>query len=379
MTKKETRALLSYVHFLDIYGDGQVAYPELMHAMHVPDLKLPSKQLIKGGQFKMAAASKTQSGATPRATAPPTEEGPERVVEWTLEDYRLPSHPGEKRPPSSVGQKLLIDFENNHVYVYDNGEKWPLLYGRSDTDDFIKLGSKDYPTANEEFLTQLEKDVRIQGVQIRDFLSTYGLEANQSLDANDVKDLVLQIAPGASDSQVLYFLALLGLEEGGERMVLPKDILDGLKQLRTLCPRITKREDSVSIALLNKISDVMVRDQKKAAKAFMENDLEGRGYLIPTDLPRFFKALVPTLKVPQDTRAPVTFMHLMDLEGAGTYEFKTLVCVSCHLDCKRQISADHIQFPSGLPWCPHQDLKQGDHQGPIQSGIRSGWPCSLQH
>jgi len=37
---------------LDVDGDGCLTFEELAHAMHLPDLKLPSKAIIKGGQFK---------------------------------------------------------------------------------------------------------------------------------------------------------------------------------------------------------------------------------------------------------------------------------------------------------------------------------------
>ena len=46
------RHLTSYLHFLDVDGDGCFSFVELAHALHLPDLKLPSRVIIKGGQFK---------------------------------------------------------------------------------------------------------------------------------------------------------------------------------------------------------------------------------------------------------------------------------------------------------------------------------------
>ena len=55
---------------MDIDGDGRLSFIELAHGLHVPDLRLPSKTLIKGGQFKKPKPQPASRGIRPAPSAP---------------------------------------------------------------------------------------------------------------------------------------------------------------------------------------------------------------------------------------------------------------------------------------------------------------------
>jgi hypothetical protein len=76
------------------------------------------------------------------------------------------------------------------------------------------------------------------------------------------------------------------LDLDGDVVVTPSEILEVFKQMRLVGARVQSREDPSAIAVLNKLSDAMNRDQRRAARAFREADREERGYLMPTDLPK---------------------------------------------------------------------------------------------
>ena len=53
---------------------------------------------------------------------------------------------------------------------------------------------------------------------------------------------------------------------------------------------------------------------------------------------RFFCTLVPALK-PSDLQTVLTYMHLLDLDGDGSFEFKEIICVSLNpLQFKYEVS-----------------------------------------
>ena len=51
-------------------------------------------------------------------------------------------------------------------------------------------------------------------------------------------------------------------------------------------PKIAAREDPLAVAALNKLSDAVGRDMKRAGRAFQAADREARGYLDHSDLVR---------------------------------------------------------------------------------------------
>ena len=163
--------------------------------------------------------------------------------------------------------------------------------------------------------------------------------------------------------------------------------------------KIETREDPTAAAALNKLSDAIARDLRKAAKAFSAADVDSQGYLeqsgllrwvratwnravssggsgeamrqsgwhrdspiydlriaphspslfrrqrsgrcsppspppspsLPLPPPsRFIRLMVPTFKAPE-VRAVLTYLHLIDLNGDGMFEFQEIVCVSVNL------------------------------------------------
>ena len=136
--------------------------------------------------------------------------------------------------------------------------------------------------------------------------------------------------------------------------------------------KIETREDPTAAAALNKLSDAIARDLRKAAKAFSAADVDSQGYLeqsgllrwvratwnravssggsgeamrqsgwhrdspiydlriAPPSPSRFIRLMVPTFKAPE-VRAVLTYLHLIDLNGDGMFEFQEIVCVSVNL------------------------------------------------
>ncbi|GAX77102.1 hypothetical protein CEUSTIGMA_g4548.t1 [Chlamydomonas eustigma] len=323
LNKKDIRHLMSYLHFLDIDGDGCVSYKELAYALHVPDLKLPppSKAIIKGGQFKKAIRSSPTSNPpsgsskimrSAGAYSEPLLPLPE-VKDWRLEDYPDPDHPS---------RRLLLDPDTGYLYHLDpKVEKWPLLVGM--VEEATNSVIRGYSYVMMDFLTRFESEWRGQHPKLKDFLTIYNLEGVKLLQSDDLQTLLEEIVGNSgSEVQVKFMKAYIQIEE--DRAVSPSEVLETMKQLLQVTQKVIAREDAASVAALNKLSEYVSRDQKKAARAFLEADQESMSQLDHMALIRFFRSLMPQFKAPE-LRSLLCYMHLIDLRAEGAFDFKDII------------------------------------------------------
>ncbi|GIL82057.1 hypothetical protein Vretifemale_10958, partial [Volvox reticuliferus] len=152
-----------------------------------------------------------------------------------------------------------------------------------------------------DLFANLDKYLREYKVKFRDLFERFDTDRSGTLELSELSQLVSQLVPGVTGSELKYIMAML--DSSGDGHVTQQEFLAAAKASLDAAKRLaaeraaggTGTASSDVQAVLRRVTDYLRVNRESAAAAFARFDVNGNGRLEPIELARFFANAVPGL------------------------------------------------------------------------------------
>ncbi|GLC39247.1 hypothetical protein PLESTB_001651900 [Pleodorina starrii] len=318
----QRRYLLAHMAELDANGDGTVSFAELLHALRAAEVTRGSQH-----QQQQVAVAAAQPPQQPPVMRPSTSfrRGSNGAggSDWVLD------------PISWEGRTYLLDRRTGAVYADTPEDQYPEMVGRWQ-DNRVVLRSRNVVV---DLFANLDKYLRENKVKFRDLFNSFDTDCSGTLELAELGQLVSQLVPGVTVSELKYIMAMLDSSGDGavsetEFLAAAKASLDAAKRLQAERAAAAGGGGGGAAAgggagsdvqvVLRRVTDYLRSNRESASAAFSRHDVNGNGRLEPRELLRFFTQAVPGLGEDQ-RRYLLAHMAELDANGDGTVSFAELL------------------------------------------------------
>ncbi|KAK9823944.1 hypothetical protein WJX72_006570 [[Myrmecia] bisecta] len=293
LTSSQLRRLVMHLAAQAPLGDARLTFSDLLKQLGVLPVRLvwpgqpSSSSMADGSKSQLALASK------------------QPFTTWELQSVVINR------------QTYLLDKETSVVYGDCGSHEWPKPVGALTNG---KLTPKK-PAVGAELFAALDGYLKSEKVRFKELFAEYDPLGSGKLDGRGLQKLVRSIMPQATAAQLQYLAILLDVD--GDGRVSMGEILEAAKECSEASTESAER-DPLMQQVLERMSQLLKRDQDAARRVFADFDRDGSGYLEASEVRHLLRALLPDLTA-RDLRILVCHLHNLEPRADGRLGFHDLL------------------------------------------------------
>ena len=297
----EMRHLIASLHTVDVDGDGNVTYPELLRGLRLAKIK----RVPEGYDALRAKEQEERSRGTGKISE---KKKPKHEHDWTLHKLRA----GKKT--------FLLDPETHEVYYDCKAGQWPVMYGRYDDVTCTLLPRHKEGASRKDLFHELDEFLKDHRRKLRDVFDEFDDDRDGNLNFHELAHFIQRIIPEVTPEETEYFQIMLDVD--GDGQVTFDGMLQTIKEVRAtgVSMKAHTSEEEVPEVML-KLQTFMAINHVDARTVFEACDLDNSGFLEYPELNEMIKTLVPGV-TPSEHRHLLAGLRAADGNHDG--------CVSYH-------------------------------------------------